>query len=126
MGLVFEQSLCELVRQILPYVVQISILALFALLFCWVSMGFWTALMGFFQLLKGRDRYSISASSCGDEPISPRVRTALVMSIVNEHVSRVFVGLRAIYESLKATGQLDHFDFFILSDSNDPDICVAE
>lgn len=126
LGLVFEQPLHESARQILPYVVQTSILALFALLFCWVSMGFWTALMGFFQLLKGRDRYSISASSCGDEPISPRARTALVMPIANEHVPRVFAGLRATFESLKATGQLEHFDFFILSDSNDPDICVAE
>jgi membrane glycosyltransferase len=126
LGLVFEQPLRESARQILPYVVQTSILALFALLFCWVSMGFWTALMGFFQLLKGRDRYSISASSCGDEPISPQARTALVMPIANEHVPRVFAGLRATFESLKATGQLEHFDFFILSDSNDPDICVAE
>lgn len=126
LGLVFEQPLRESARQILPYVVQTSILALFALLFCWVSMGFWTALMGFFQLLKGRDRYSISATSCGDEPISPRARTALVMPIANEHVPRVFAGLRATFESLKATGQLEHFDFFILSDSNDPDICVAE
>ncbi|MDU9409695.1 glucans biosynthesis glucosyltransferase MdoH [Pseudomonas sp. zfem001] len=126
LGLVFDQPLRESARQILPYVVQTSILALFALLFCWVSMGFWTALMGFFQLLKGRDRYSISASSCGDEPISPRARTALVMPIANEHVPRVFAGLRATFESLKATGQLDHFDFFVLSDSNDPDICVAE
>lgn len=126
LGLVFEQPWQESARQILPYVVQTSILALFALLFCWVSMGFWTALMGFFQLLKGRDRYSISASSCGDEPISPRARTALVMPIANEHVPRVFAGLRATFESLKATGQLEHFDFFVLSDSNDPDICVAE
>jgi len=126
LGLVFEQPWQESARQILPYVVQTSILALFALLFCWVSMGFWTALMGFFQLLKGRDRYSISATSCGDEPISPRARTALVMPIANEHVPRVFAGLRATFESLKATGQLEHFDFFVLSDSNDPDICVAE
>ncbi|WP_322981713.1 glucans biosynthesis glucosyltransferase MdoH [Pseudomonas sp. C11] len=126
LGLVFEQPWLESARQILPYVVQTSILALFALLFCWVSMGFWTALMGFFQLLKGRDRYSISATSCGDEPISPKARTALVMPIANEHVPRVFAGLRATFESLKKTGQLEHFDFFILSDSNDPDICVAE
>lgn len=126
LGLVFEQPWQESARQILPYVVQTSILALFALLFCWVSMGFWTALMGFFQLLKGRDRYSISASSCGDEPISPQARTALVMPIANEHVPRVFAGLRATYESLRETGQLEHFDLFVLSDSNDPDICVAE
>jgi len=123
---VFVQPLGESARQILPYVVQTSILLLFALLFCWVSVGFWTALMGFFQLLRGKDRYSISASSPGNEPIPDEARTALVMPIANEDVSRVFAGLRATYESLKATGELEHFDIFVLSDSNDPDTCVAE
>ncbi|KGK83639.1 glucosyltransferase MdoH [Stutzerimonas degradans] len=123
---VFQQPWQESARQILPYVVQTSILLLFALLFCWVSVGFWTALMGFFQLLKGRDRYNISASTLGNEPIPREARTALVMPIANEDVPRVFAGLRATYESLLATGQIEHFDIFVLSDSNDPDICVAE
>ena len=35
---------------------------------------------------------------------------------------RVYAGLRATYESLQRTGELDHFDFFVLSDSSDPDI----
>ncbi|HAW25232.1 glucans biosynthesis glucosyltransferase MdoH [Stutzerimonas xanthomarina] len=123
---VFQQPLQESARQILPYVVQTSILLLFALLFCWVSVGFWTALMGFFQLLKGHDQYNISATTLGDEPIPREARTALVMPIANEDVPRVFAGLRATFESLKATGQLEHFDIFVLSDSNDPDTCVAE
>ncbi|MGA6098907.1 glucans biosynthesis glucosyltransferase MdoH [Stutzerimonas marianensis] len=123
---VYQQPLQESARQILPYVVQTSILMLFALLFCWVSVGFWTALMGFIQLLRGRDRYNISATTLGDEPIPPDARTALVMPIANEDVPRVFAGLRATYESLKATGQIAHFDIFVLSDSNDPDTCVAE
>jgi len=123
---VFLQPWQESARQILPYVVQTSILLLFALLFCWVSVGFWTALMGFFQLLKGRDRYNISATSTGNEPIPAEARTALVMPIANEDVPRVFAGLRATYESLLATGEIEHFDIFVLSDSNDPDTCVAE
>ena len=35
-------------------------LALFAILFCWVSAGFWTAMAGFLVLLRGGDRYMIS------------------------------------------------------------------
>ena len=35
-------------------------------------------------------------------------------------------GLRATYESLERTGQLERFDFFILSDSTDPDKWVEE
>lgn len=123
---VFQQPLLESARQILPYVVQTSILMLFALLFCWVSVGFWTALMGFFQLLKGHDQYNISASTLDEGPIPRGARTALVMPIANEDVPRVFAGLRATFESLKATGQMEHFDIFVLSDSNDPDTCVAE
>ena len=48
------------------------------------------------------------------------------MPICNEDVRRVFAGLRATYESLARTGELDRFDFFVLSDSSDPDTCVAE
>lgn len=33
--------------ELLPYTLQSGILILFAILFCWVSAGFWTALMGF-------------------------------------------------------------------------------
>ncbi len=39
---------------------------------------------------------------------------------------RVYEGLRATYESLQKTGQLERFDFFILSDSTDPDRWVEE
>lgn len=112
--------------QLLPYILQSGILLLFAVLFCWVSAGFWTALMGFLQLLMGRDKYSISASTVGDEPLNPEHRTALIMPICNEDVDRVFAGLRATWESVKATGNAAHFDVYILSDSYNPDICVAE
>ena len=43
------------------------------------------------------------------------------MPIRNEHVASVFAGVRATYESLAATGSPAHFDFFVLSDSDDPD-----
>ncbi|PYA81721.1 glucan biosynthesis glucosyltransferase H, partial [Pseudomonas aeruginosa] len=99
-----QQSLLDTVQQVLPYVIQFGILALFAILFCWVSAGFWTALMGFWELLTGRDRYRISGSSAGSEPIAADARTAIVMPICNEDVPRVFAGLRATVESMAATG----------------------
>jgi membrane glycosyltransferase len=121
-----HQNLLQSVLQLLPYVLQTGILVLFAILFCWVSAGFWTALMGFLQLLMGRDKYSITSTIKGDEALDPDHRTALLMPICNEDVARVFAGLRATYESVKATGELAQFDVYILSDSYDPDICVAE
>ncbi|CND87806.1 glucans biosynthesis glucosyltransferase MdoH [Yersinia nurmii] len=123
---IWNQNWQQSVMQLLPYLLQTGILILFAVLFCWVSAGFWTALMGFLQLLIGKDKYSISASVVGNEPLNPAHRTALIMPICNEDVERVFAGLRATYESVAATGQLEHFDIYVLSDSYDPDICVAE
>ncbi|MCY1274026.1 Glucans biosynthesis glucosyltransferase H [compost metagenome] len=123
---IMQQSWLASLQQVLPYLIQFGVLFLFAVLFCWVSAGFWTALMGFLELLTGRDRYRISGSSAGSEPIAAEARTAIVMPICNEDVPRVFAGLRATYESVAATGELDRFDFFILSDTNQPDIAVAE
>lgn len=126
LGEVIHQPLLQTAQQVLPYFLQTSILILFGILFCWVSAGFWTALMGFLELLTGRDKYRISGASAGNEPIEAGARTALVMPICNEDVPRVFAGLRATFESVAATGDLDRFDFFVLSDTNDPDIAVAE
>lgn len=105
---------------------EVAVLFLFGLLFIWVSSGFWTALMGFLQLVMGRDRYSISATTAEDTPIADDARTALVMPICNEDVNRVFAGLKATYLSLKETGRLELFDIYVCSDSFDPDICVHE
>ncbi len=116
--------------QVLPYhgrqPMEIAILALFAILIAWVSAGFWTAMAGLLVLLRGHDRYSISATIKGDEPIDGGARTAIIMPICNEDTTRVFAGMRATYESVARTGLLDRFDFFFLSDTSQPDVRVAE
>ncbi|GAC1628595.1 MAG: glucans biosynthesis glucosyltransferase MdoH [Nevskia sp.] len=115
---------------VLPYHgahgLEIAMLILYAILFGWVSGGFWTAMMGFLLLLSGRDRHSINASAAPDAPLEAGARTAILMPICNENVPRVFAGLRATYDSVARGGNLQHFEFYILSDSNDPDIRVAE
>ncbi|MDB5985549.1 MAG: Glucans biosynthesis glucosyltransferase [Nevskia sp.] len=115
---------------VLPYhgthILEIFILILYAILFAWVSAGFWTAMMGFLQLLLGRDRYSITNTAPEDAVIDAGARTAILVPICNESVPRVFAGVRATYDSLARTGELKNFDFFILSDSNEPDVRVAE
>lgn len=119
---------------------EVIILALAALLFAWILVGFWTALAGFFVLWQG-DKYLVSstpdaaASSRPNqappdpdtaEPESGEARTAIVMPIYEEDVPRTFAGLRAVYESVERTGRLDEFDFFVLSDSVKPDTIAAE
>jgi membrane glycosyltransferase len=116
--------------RILPYhgaePLELAILCLSTILFAWVSLGFWTALSGFILLCFGGDRHAITASAVAGTPIPRDARTAVVMPIRNEHVARVFAGLRATYESLAESGALASFDIFILSDSNDPDTLTAE
>jgi membrane glycosyltransferase len=118
--------------RILPYhgrePVEIAILILFAILFAWISAGFWTALAGFWVLARGNDRYAISRHQWGATAadIPANARTAVVMPICNEDVRRVFAGLRATYESLAQTGALDRFDFYVLSDTGNADTRVAE
>ena len=115
---------------VLPYhgrhILELAILVLYVILFGWVSMGFWTAMMGFLVLLARGDRYAISGSAAEDAPIDASARTAILMPICNENVPRVLAGLRATYESVAKAGQLQNFDFYLLSDSGDPDVRVAE
>ncbi|HYC55771.1 MAG TPA: glucans biosynthesis glucosyltransferase MdoH [Candidatus Binatia bacterium] len=107
--------------------VEMAIVLSFGALFGWISIGFWTALLGFIVLLRGRDRFAITRIDDGPvTPIDPSVRTAIVMPIASEPVERIFAGLRAIYQSLERTGQLERFEFFVLSDSADPSIWVDE
>ena len=93
---------------VLPYhgdkPLELVTLGLFALLFCWVSAGFWTAMAGFLVLMRGTDRYVISREEAAPGPIPASARTAIVMPICNEDVTRVFAGLRATYESVAASG----------------------
>ena len=59
---------------VLPYhgqkPLEMVVLVLFAVLFCWVSAGFWTALWGFMVQLVGGDRHAISRTAAPDAPIS--------------------------------------------------------
>jgi membrane glycosyltransferase len=93
--------------------------ALFALLFGWVSAGFLTALMGFVVRLRG-DRHTLSARDIDRSvPLQADARTALIMPICNEDVSTVFAGLRATVESLLVTGASHVFEVYVLSDTAD-------
>ncbi len=102
-------------------------LGLFAVLFAWISLGFWTAVAGFATLWKGGGRFHVAGGLDEGRAAEPlRSRTAVLMPICNEDVARVIAGVEATYRSLEATGQSGHFDFFVLSDTSDPDRQVDE
>ena len=94
---------------------ELAIVVVFAALFAWVSIGFWEAISGLFILMRGRDRFSLARASEGTGTLEGTgARTAILIPVANEDMDRVGAGLRATYLSLERTGQLSHFDFFIL------------
>lgn len=105
--------------------VEVALLILFVILFAHVAAGFCTALVGFYVINRGGDSSRITATLPSIED-APLASTAIVMPVFNEDVSRVFEALRVIYRSVQETKRLEHFDFFVLSDSNQPNQWIQE
>ncbi|HZH52156.1 MAG TPA: glucans biosynthesis glucosyltransferase MdoH [Microvirga sp.] len=100
-------------------ILQWALVALFTVNFSWIAIAFTSAVLGFLTLLK---RPRLPAGP----PASLSHRTAIVMPVYNEQTSRTFAALEAIYEEVEATGLGPHFDYFILSDTTQPDAWIAE
>ncbi len=120
----------DFLATVLPYsgrhVLEIAILTLFAILFGWISAGFWTAMAGVALVMLGRDRYAITRSARHVSPLPEDARTAIVVPVRNEDTDRVFAGLHATYRSLERAGALQSFDFYVLSDTNNAPVRAAE
>jgi membrane glycosyltransferase len=97
---------------------QYVLLALFTVNFSWIALAFTSAVLGFLVLALKR-------------PQTPRAialaqRTVIVMPVYNESTARTFAAVAAIRESVDATGLGASFDYFILSDTTNPDVWIAE
>jgi membrane glycosyltransferase len=99
-------------------------LVLFAVLFTWISGSFWTAVAGFVIKIIGHDSAVINPRGLAGRALASR--TAIVMPIYNEDVTRVATGISAIWSSLEAQPDAAAFDFFILSDTRSAEIAAAE
>ncbi|MEN9708869.1 MAG: hypothetical protein RIQ68_1277 [Pseudomonadota bacterium] len=99
-------------------VLKWALLVLFVANFSWIALAFTSGLLGFIWLFTHRQ------PPANDTPLTSR--TAIVMPIYNEAPSRVFASLQAIYEQIEASGKAEHFDWFFLSDTTNPDIWIAE
>ena len=97
---------------------QWALVALFTINFSWIALAFTSAIVGFVTLLRRR----------AQKPLPTRLQamTAVGMPVYNEATARVFASLQAMMEEIDATGLVDNFDFFILSDSTQPDAWIAE
>lgn len=101
------------------------LLVLFIILFFLAAIGCTHGIFGFFLRRFGEKSSITHRKDYRGQDISG-TSTALVFPIYNENVVRVLEGLRATYESLKKTGHVERFDFFILSDSTNPDKWIEE
>ena len=122
---------CYFLLWILPYhgttALELGLLALFALLYMWIAVGFWTAIFGFILRLTGGDRHSLLRQHSDEQlDATTLARTAIVMPVYHEPVYWTLSGLKAVYQDLERSGHLDHFEFHILSDSRDPDVWLEE
>lgn len=106
-------------------VLEAMVLVLFLVLLAWVAFSFASAVAGFFVLLahRGPDGDVLAPRSELPAVVS---RTAMLLPTYNEDPHSLTARLRAIIESLHATSHGELFDWFVLSDSTDPDIWVAE
>lgn len=105
-------------------VLESIILLLFVLLFAWIAFSFMSALAGFFVLLTQK-KNELGVDAAAPLP-AIHSRTAMLLPTYNEDPYRVLARLRAIYESVEETGYGSQFDWFVLSDTTDPAIWIAE
>ena len=98
---------------------QWALLVFFVLNFSWIALAFTSGVAGFLSLL-------VRPTPRLHRPPALRERTAVIMPIYNEAPSRVFGAMEAIAEDVLSTGLGEHFDFFLLSDTTDPNVWIAE
>jgi membrane glycosyltransferase len=102
-------------------------IAVFPLLFSQIAVGFVLALFGFFDWIRGGDPYHLMSRAWRkNEDSIPLAATAIVVPVYNEGVGRVSKAVANMWSSLEKTGQIEHFDFYICSDSNNADHWVEE
>lgn len=107
---------------------EYALLALFSITFAWIVTAFCSGCIGFILQLFRIDPLTlrrIKPVSINNEALSQQ-KTAVVMPIYNEDTHRVIAGFEVSLQSLKATGQLKHFDFYLLSDTQDATIASNE
>jgi membrane glycosyltransferase len=106
---------------------DIGIFAAFIVSAPWTIMGFWNALVGFWLLHFVKDPLGQVAPFAHHPATGPlTLRTAILMTLRNEDPARAFARLRVVRESLERTGEDKHFDFFILSDTDIPEVAREE
>lgn len=114
---------------VLPYGGRIwlerALVAVFCVLFAFLSSGLWVGVYGFVVRRLGGDPLRPNARVPMQDGV-PAARTAIVFPIFHEEVERTFAGVRATGRELMRAGVAQGFELFVLSDSRDPEKWLRE
>jgi len=102
-------------------------LGLFVVLFSQIAFGFALSLFGLIQSFRQNDPSNVmDGLPEGVDPDLPMAATAIVLPVYNEEIERVLQAVETMWKGLEETGRQEHFDVYILSDSNRSDNWVRE
>ena len=109
-------------------IIDIILLALFAVTLPWMVAGFWNAVIGFVIMRFSADPIAAvipaAARSHGDEPVT--ASTAILLCIRNELPERMIRNLEPMLAGLDAAGFGECFHLYVLSDTSDAEIAANE
>lgn len=94
------------------------VLVLFAINFCWIALAFCAGIAGMISIIRGK--------KSAVEEVELNTRTAILMPTYNESPDRVFAAVETMALALADTPDGHAFDWFILSDTTDPEVALAE
>jgi len=106
-----------------PLALTLAATTLFLIGTGWIALAFWTAIAGFIALHTGS---RAPAPPHRPLPGHRSSKTVVAIAIHNEDPTLVAANIATMVQSVRAAGRGDSVDFFILSDTTDPDIWVAE
>ena len=109
-------------------IIDMALLALFAVTLPWMVAGFWNAAIGFLIMRLSADPVAavmpVAARIRDDEPVT--ASTAILVCIRNELPERIIRNLEPMLAGLDAAGCGTRFHLYLLSDSSDAGIVASE
>jgi membrane glycosyltransferase len=109
-------------------ILDITLLALFAVTLPWMVAGFWNAVIGFLIMRFSADPVAAvmptAARIRGDDPVT--ASTAILLCIRNELPERMIRNIEPMLVGLDAAGWGGRFNLYVLSDTSDAKIASSE